>query len=120
MADVLFMHAGNQAEWSIPITNADGSAKSLVGATDLTFMVKRRIDDADTDAVISMTPVVSDAAGGIIDVRLTPAHSENIDPGWYVWALQFTDGTGKSWEFPAPSSEPGKLLVRRSIVAVPA
>ena len=73
MALVLYAIAGNDAHWRLPVTEADGSPKDLSGATDLVFLVKRRVDDADADAVVSAIPVVEDAAGGILEVRLTPA-----------------------------------------------
>lgn len=117
MALVLYIHAGNSAEWSIPITNADGTAKSLAGASSLTFLVKRRIDDADASAVVTSTPVVTDEPGGVLEVRLTPADTADLDAGTYVWGVQFTDSASKSWEFPDPSQAPGKCIVRPGVVA---
>ena len=73
MALVLYAIAGNDAQWRFPVTEADGTAKDLSGATDLVFLVKRRVDDDDEDAVVTATPTVADAAGGILEVRLTPA-----------------------------------------------
>lgn len=115
MATVLYMHRGGTSEWEIPITLPSGAAKDLTGATGLSFLAKARIDDADGDAVITATPVVTDAAGGLVEVRLAPADSATVEPGMYVWGLQFTIGT-KTWEFPDPSEVSGKLIVRADVV----
>jgi hypothetical protein len=121
MALVLYAIAANDAQWQLPVTEADGSPKDLTAATDLVFLVKRRVDDADEDAVVSATPVVADAEGGILEVRLEPADTAALPAGEYVWAIQFADGTGALWEFPGPSLAPGRFLVRASVVAtVPA
>ncbi len=116
MALVLFMHRGGSAEWSIPLTSPTGVPKDLTAATGLVFLAKRRIDDADVDAAITSTPVVTDAAGGIVRVKLAPADSVSLDPRLYVWGMQLLDGSGNLWEFPDPSQEPGKLIIRAGVV----
>lgn len=122
MSQVIEIHAGNSADEQVPILNADGTARDLTGVTSLTFLVKRRVDDADVAAVITATPVVSGSpALGIVAVGLSPAVSVSVTPGWYVWALQFKESSGKVWEFPDPTQEPGKFHVRQSVVVtVPA
>ena len=118
MADVLYLHRGGSAAWQIPITNSDGTARVLTGITSLVFLAKRRIDDADADAVLTVTPTVTDAAAGLIKVAVTPALSVALDAGTYVWGLQFKETDGSLWEFPPPSSDPGKLLVKSDVVLV--
>ena len=62
MAETLNLHIGNAARWELTLTEPDGSAKDLTGATGLTFLAKSRIDDADGSAVISATPTVTAGA----------------------------------------------------------
>ena len=117
MAKVLQAHIGNHAEWRLTITNADGSAKNLTGLTSPTFLAKKRIDDADGSAVITATPVVADAANGLIDIQLEPSDTAGLTPGVYVWGLQFTDVATKTWEFPEPTEDPGRLILKSGVVA---
>lgn len=116
MALVLYAISGNSAEWEFPITEPDGSVKDLTDATDLVFLVKRRIDDSDDDALVTSDPIITDAAAGLIEVRLTPADMAGVPAGDHTWGLQFTDGDGRSWEFPGPPLPPGRFIVRRSVV----
>lgn len=116
MADVLYIHRGGSAEWLIPITNSDGTPRNLTGVTNITFLAKRRIDDADVDAALTLTPVVSDAAGGIVAVTATPAQSDELVAGILAWGLQFKEADDALWEFPPPSSPPGKLIVKADVV----
>ena len=117
MAEIIFAHAGNAARWELTLTEPDGSPKDLTGATGLSFLVKRRIDDADGSAVATSTPTVTgDPSAGVITVALAPGDTSALAPMLYVWGVELTDGVGDKWEFPDPSQEPGKLLVRQGVV----
>lgn len=113
---VLEMHAGNSAEWELPVTNPDGTSRDLTGYAAATFLAKRRIDDADIAAVITATALVPTPSNGVVEVHLTPSQSASLTPGVYVWAVQVEESTDELWEFPTPDQGPGKLIVHRSVV----
>jgi hypothetical protein len=115
MAETIYAHAANAARWTLTLTEPDGTAKDLTAASGLTFLAKSNIDVEDASAEITATPTVTDAANGVVTVALTPTDT-GVAAGWYVWGVQLTDGAGDLWEFPDPSQEPGKLLIRSGVV----
>lgn len=127
MAVVLRAVKGATFQEPLTVLNRDGTPTNLTGAA-LTWMAKRRIDDADVDAVLTAT-----SAGGTIDIVAAatgqirfdiPAATMNgaaIEPGRvYAWTLQVYVG-GLTTRYPdAFQGAPGKLIVAPSaIVAVP-
>lgn len=68
MSDVLpemILYAGEVNDWSITVTETDGTAYDLTGCT-IHFTAKQDLTSADADAVIDISQAShSDAAGGL-------------------------------------------------------
>ena len=111
MASTITCIAGNDASWTITI-----SMDELFYATDLVFLAKKRISDADADAVITAIPAV--LHGGTVKVDLAPEATEAVEPGrWYVFGIQWRGSDGVLSEWPPANEPPGALYVRRGLVA---
>jgi hypothetical protein len=113
----LELHRGDSAEWEFPVLKADGTAQDITGCS-FRFTVKGRVDDLDDDAVISATTangkcVITNAAAGLMEVRLVPADTDALavyPPTVLLWDLQVRDAASKVWTVAS-----GKLLVRPDI-----
>lgn len=83
---------------TVTVTDPGGSATNLTGVT-LKFMVKRRVLDADADAVITKVMgaaqiQITSALGGIARIGLLEADTADL-LGTYKWELEATDADGK-------------------------
>jgi len=97
-ATTLEMFRGDSASWRFTVTDADGAAVNLTNA-DLRFTAKSSASDADVDAIIAKTDgagiTVTDAAGGVLAVTLSPGDTSALTvPQTLVWDLQVTDALG--------------------------
>ena len=103
---------GDSAEWEFAVLKADGTVQPLTGETvALRWMAKAKADDLDSAAKLTATTangkcVITDATGGLCEVRLSPADTDTLVPGVLLWDLQIRDAAGKVW-----TVADGKLLV---------
>jgi len=123
---VLRAVVGATLQEPLAITNRDGTPTDLTGAA-LTWMAKRRVDDADVDAVLTATlaggtiALVGAATLGTIRFNVPAANMAALEANRvYAWTLQVAGG-GTVVRYPdASQGGPGKLIVAPSaIVAVP-
>lgn len=112
----LHMARGDAAGWEFEVTNPRTKARvQLAGAGGLRFTVKRRQADDDDDAITVRTIgdgiEVTDAANGLLEVRLEAAATDSLTRGiTYLWDLQLTDAMNR----PMTIAE-GELVVRLDI-----
>lgn len=93
------MYRGDTAAWDFTVTEPDGTAVDLTGASGIRFTAKDRASDADADAVITRTVgdgvTVTNAAGGIVRVQLEAADTSALSaPLSLVYDLQLADASG--------------------------
>ena len=93
MALVLCALVGNDAQWQLPVTEAGGSTEGperrhgprVPGQAP---RGRRRMEMP----WCRPRPSSRDAAGGLLEVRLTPADTAALAAGEYAWGIQFADG----------------------------
>lgn len=109
------MRKGDRRTLSIAITD-DGDPLNLTDLT-VTWMAKRRYEDADEDAVISKTEVdgitiTAPPTGGLLDVLLEPEDTADLlvtSPYLNLfWDLRLSNGDGTDVQHPVR----GRLQVR--------
>src|SRR5213592_4100498 len=85
---------GDDVTLSFTFTKDDASAYDLTGGT-VFLTVKKKLTDADADAVLSKTwSTHTNAAGGLTSVSLTNADTEALDSRNYQYDLQIKDSGG--------------------------
>lgn len=75
---------GDGAYWSFIIT-LNGVPYDITGCTFLAC-AKKRVTDTDAQAVVSTAQLlvtIDDAAGGVIDVGISPSVVDQVPPGHY-------------------------------------
>lgn len=73
----------------------DGVVQNLTGCT-VRFMAKARKSDADGSAVISKAGVITNAVGGLLEVRLVKADTDSLAaPMTLYWDIQITNSLGE-------------------------
>ncbi len=84
----------------ILVTDEDTGAAVDLTSADITWMAKRRRNDADVDALITKAigsgVTVTSAVGGVAEVAIAAADTDAITPGAYYWELQSVDAAGKT------------------------
>ena len=107
-SDTLTLIRGDDYQIPVTITNADGTAYNLTGAT-VRFTVKPTLQldtDSDASAVIAKTIIShTDASAGETEIVLSNTDT-NITPWNYTYDLQITTVAGK-----VHSSYSGKVTV---------
>jgi len=114
--DTIWLHRGSTGDWTITVTNADGTVRDLTGATNLQFIIKQKTRDGDSQALVSVTPTLSDAANGVVSVVVAPAATVAVPPGTYYWGFQFKESDGRLWELPPPQEDNGRIKLVGDIV----
>jgi hypothetical protein len=92
----LTMKRGDTPVWRFTVVDADGAAVNLTGYS-ARFTVKRNVNHDDTDAFLTKTIgsgiTVTNAAGGLLEVRLAAADTEDlVRDTTLVWDLQIAAG----------------------------
>ncbi len=94
MATDLSIYEGEDKTWTVTITNSAGTTIDITGYTFL-FVVKSRIDDPDSDAIISKEITVhSDPTNGQTQITINSADTEDIH-GKYFYDYQWLDSVSK-------------------------
>lgn len=114
MAQVIEHFQGGTGEQLLPVLQADGvSPMDLTDATGLVFLVRERVDHTTAQAVVTATPTVTgDPELGLVAIRLVPDDTADLTPGEYTWCVRLTDSAGDEWQFPDPTQEPGRFLLK--------
>jgi len=94
MATELSIYEGEDKTWTVTIVDSAGDAIDITGYTFL-FVVKTKIDDSDSDAVISKEITShSDPTNGVTQIAIDSSDTANIS-GKYVYDYQWIDSTTK-------------------------
>jgi hypothetical protein len=96
---LLSIHRGDTETFTITLTDGAGDPLDLTGLA-ITFTAKRRVSDADEDAVIQKTDVDgivvdADPTSGIAVLTIEPADTADLeDLRTLHWDVQVDDGVG--------------------------
>lgn len=96
---LLTMHRGDTESFTMTLTDSLGDPLNLTGS-GLTFTAKRRLFDADVDAVIVKTEadgivVDADPTTGIVVLTIEPGDTETLENLRTLhWDIQVDDGAG--------------------------
>ena len=87
MANEISIPWGNDRTLSVSVVDEDGTAVSLASA-EIVFMVKNKLSDADTSALITKKNTaaggadsqitITNAAGGLAEIYIVPSDFTNI------------------------------------------
>ena len=98
----LYLTPGDDFTYTVTITDADGNAYNLTGAT-LWFTAKRRVSDADADAVAALYWVsggasdgitVSSPSTGVAEIAIAAADTLDFVQAAHRWDLSISDSAG--------------------------
>lgn len=110
----LTMYRGDSAVFNLAAKQSDGSALNLTTGT-LYFTVKSNSRQADVDALCQKSSgsgiTVTDAAGGLFTVTLSP--SDTVDayaPSYMLWDVQYVTSGGNVYTLAG-----GALLIKADI-----
>lgn len=110
----LSMTRGDTAAFTITVTRS-GSAENITGAT-LYFTVKSNSAQADAAAIIQKSTVsgitITNGAGGIASVAITPANTSSVTPGVYYYDVQYRTTGGDVY-----TVDSGYFLLQEEITA---
>lgn len=112
----LIIRIGADMVRMVQLLQADGSPLDLSSAT-LAGSLKPRLES--NRVVANLTFNVTDAANGIVELRLTKETTANLRPGSGVWELEYTIGGVTLPAIPAkPGDGPGRYDIRpRAVVS---
>ncbi|TVM19956.1 hypothetical protein DPQ33_01650 [Oceanidesulfovibrio indonesiensis] len=102
MQDMIEEYRGDLWEWGITVSGYDEETGEetpvdLSGAT-LLATLKRRLTDADEDAVLAAEVVEhEDAAGGVSAVRFETERTSALEPGEYAADMRLLPGPYVLW-----------------------
>lgn len=75
--NVVYVFRGNNKTLAMTIYQPDGETEyNLTGCT-VTLYVKKRIDDDNDDAIITLSGTLTDAANGEVEFYLLPTHTNS-------------------------------------------
>lgn len=78
--------------YNMIFTDGSGVAINITNAI-ITFTMKRRASDFDTDAVIQKKATITSGVGGLATLTLTAGETD-VDIGKYYYDIQYKAGTG--------------------------
>lgn len=92
MATDLTIYEGEDKVWTVTITDSAGDPIDITGWTFL-FVVKRKIGDADSDAIIDKEITShSDPTNGVTEITLVEADTEDLN-GVFLYDYQRLDSS---------------------------
>lgn len=105
---LLKLKQGNIRTFFLNVKTVAGLPVDLSSTTAIYFTVKRSVDDADVDALISKdirNSAGADLVNGKIAIGLVHADTASLDAGRYLWDLKLVGGTYDGHSIPEEQSE---------------
>jgi hypothetical protein len=98
----LFLPQGDDGKVCVHVIASDGEPIDLAAYTEITFSLKRSIQDPDSEAIFLGTftggniKISAPSEDGICEVSIPTANSSQLMLARkYYWKVRLTDGTGK-------------------------
>jgi hypothetical protein len=97
----LYAFRGDDILWEFTIRDADEQVLDITDC-DFRFMAKSWPTHADVDAVLVATTddggcTITDAPGGVMQVRFAAVDTDALELGALTWDLQITDNALRVW-----------------------
>lgn len=86
----LSIYKGDAVKFTVTVKDSNGSAVDLTGYTAKASLKANYSDDSPVDFVCT----ISNAAGGVVSVYLSPSTSSSLSLSDYIWDFQLTEPSG--------------------------